>query len=552
MNRTYNDKMFIETFEHEYTWLNGFLRNVRRYGNKSALIDPIREKTWTYKELDEEVNMLANALKADGVGKNDVVMSILNNCPEFCFTYIAPRKVGAIVSLVNYKLSPGEMARLIERNQPKVVIYLAELREHVEDAVNMSSFKPTHVVMADNLENDPLPEGHISYESYIEGQSKEAPPFDFPHHIYDEVVRMCTSGTSALPKNVPLNDINEVLSAHDAIMHYPLNCTDVCMNMTPLFHRGGSHSGGTCPTFFVGATLLLMRAFSPRVTLNYVEKYKITFLTGSPSSLEMMARIQERDPVDLSSLRGLVTMGAPLDKAACERFLKILTPNILNGYGTTETFWNSFLRPYDLPEYAGSVGGSCIDDEVRVVKVYEDRKAEPDEMVPMDNETVGEVILYCPGKTTYSYYKNPEEEEKKFYKGWMYTNDLGYWDQNTYVTITGRKDDMIISAGENVYPTQVEEAINEFDRVSDCMVTAVPDEARGQAIAAYIVPKDDSLTVRDVFEFCRNTPMLSTYKRPRWYMIVDSLPMTATGKKMHYALKQQAEKDLAAGLLKRK
>ncbi|MBE6029074.1 MAG: long-chain fatty acid--CoA ligase [Clostridiales bacterium] len=552
MNRTYNDKMFIETFEHEYTWLNGFLRNVRRYGNKSALIDPIREKTWTYKELDEEVNMLANALKADGVGKNDVVMSILNNCPEFCFTYIAPRKVGAIVSLVNYKLSPGEMARLIEHNQPKVVIYLAELREHVEDAVNMSSFKPTHVVMADNLENDPLPEGHISYESYIEGQSKEAPPFDFPHHIYDEVVRMCTSGTSALPKNVPLNDINEVLSAHDAIMHYPLNCTDVCMNMTPLFHRGGSHSGGTCPTFFVGATLLLMRAFSPRVTLNYVEKYKITFLTGSPSSLEMMARIQERDPVDLSSLRGLVTMGAPLDKAACERFLKILTPNILNGYGTTETFWNSFLRPYDLPEYAGSVGGSCIDDEVRVVKVYEDRKAEPDEMVPMDNETVGEVILYCPGKTTYSYYKNPEEEEKKFYKGWMYTNDLGYWDQNTYVTITGRKDDMIISAGENVYPTQVEEAINEFDRVSDCMVTAVPDEARGQAIAAYIVPKDDSLTVRDVFEFCRNTPMLSTYKRPRWYMIVDSLPMTATGKKMHYALKQQAEKDLAAGLLKRK
>ena len=552
MNRTYNDKMFIETFEHEYTWLNGFLRNVRRYGAKPALIDPIREKTWTYKELDEEVNMLANALKADGVGKNDVVMSILNNCPEFCFNYIAPRKVGAIVSLVNYKLAPGEMARLMEHNEPKVVIYLAEMREIVAEAAEMSSFKPLRLVMADNLENDELPEGHISYESYVEGQSKEAPTFDFPHHIYDEVVRMCTSGTSALPKNVPLNDINEVLSAHDAIMHYPLNCTDICMNMTPLFHRGGSHSGGTCPTFFVGATLLLMRAFSPRVTLNYVEKYKITYLTGSPSSLEMMARTQEKDPVDLSSLRGLVTMGAPLDKAACERFLKVLTPNILNGYGTTETFWNSFLRPYDLPEYAGSVGGSCIDDEVRVVKVYEDRKAEPDELVPMDNETVGEVILYCPGKTTYSYYNNPEEEEKKFYKGWMYTNDLGYWDENTYVTITGRKDDMIISAGENVYPTQVEEAINEFDKVSDCMVTSVPDAARGQAIAAYVVPHDDSLTVREIFDFCLNTPMLSAYKRPRWYRIVDSLPMTATGKKMHYVLKQQAAKDLEAGLLKRK
>ena len=550
--RTYDDRMFIETFEHEYTWLNGFLRNVRRYAGKTALIDPNREQSWTYKELDEECNMLANALKEDGVGKNVVVMSILNNCPEFCFCYIAPRKVGAIVNLANFKLSPGETARLIEHNEPKVVIYTAEMKDMVAEAAKLSSFKPLRLIMADNLDNEEVPLGHIHYEAYVKHHSKDAPAMDFPHHIYDEVVRMCTSGTSALPKNVPLNDINEVLSAHDAIMHYPLNCKDVCMNMTPLFHRGGSHSGGTCPTFFVGATLVLMRAFSPRVTLNHVEKYHITYLTGSPSSLEMLARTQEKDPADISSLRGLVTMGAPLEKAACERFLKTLTPNILNGYGTTETFWNSFLRPYDLPEYAGSVGGSCIDDEVRVVKIYEDRKAEPDELVPTDSETVGEVILFCPGKSTYSYYKNPEEQEKKFYKGWMYTNDIGVWDENLYVTINGRKDDMIISAGENVYPTQVEEAINEFDKVADCMVTAVPDKARGQAIAAYVVPADPSLTVREIFDFCLETPMLSAYKRPRWYKIVDSLPMTATGKKMHYALKQQAEKDLEAGELKRK
>ena len=550
--RTYDDRMFIETFEHEYTWLNGFLRNVRRYAGKTALIDPTREQSWTYKELDEECNMLANALKEDGVGKNDVVMSILNNCPEFCFCYIAPRKVGAIVNLANFKLSPGETARLIEHNEPKVVIYTAEMKDMVAEAAKLSSYKPLRLIMADNLDNEEVPLGHIHYEAYVKHHSKDAPARDFPHHIYDEVVRMCTSGTSALPKNVPLNDINEVLSAHDAIMHYPLNCKDVCMNMTPLFHRGGSHSGGTCPTFFVGATLVLMRAFSPRVTLNHVEKYHITYLTGSPSSLEMLARTQEKDPADISSLRGLVTMGAPLEKAACERFLKTLTPNILNGYGTTETFWNSFLRPYDLPEYAGSVGGSCIDDEVRVVKIYEDRKAEPDELVPTDSETVGEVILFCPGKSTYSYYKNPEEQEKKFYKGWMYTNDIGVWDENLYVTINGRKDDMIISAGENIYPTQVEEAINEFDKVADCMVTAVPDKARGQAIAAYVVPADPSLTVREIFDFCLETPMLSAYKRPRWYKIVDSLPMTATGKKMHYALKQQAEKDLEAGELKRK
>ena len=159
-----------------------------------------------------------------------------------------------------------------------------------------------------------------------------------------------------------------------------------------------------------------MRTFSPRTTLQYVEKYGITYLTGSPATLSLLAHVQEKTPFDLSKLRGLVTMGAPLEKAACKRFLEVLTPNILNGYGTTETFWNSFLRPYDLPDYAGTVGGSCVDDEVRVVRIYDDHKAEPDEMVPMDSETVGEIIIRCPAKTTYSYYNNPEEEEKKFYK----------------------------------------------------------------------------------------------------------------------------------------
>ena len=94
-------------------------------------------------------------------------------------------------------------------------------------------------------------------------------------------------------------------------------------------------------------------------------------LYTSPATLGLLAHVQEKTPFDLSRLRGLVTMGAPLEKAACKRFLEVLTPNILNGYGTTETFWNSFLRPYDLPAFAGTVGGSCIDDEVRVVKIYD-------------------------------------------------------------------------------------------------------------------------------------------------------------------------------------
>lgn len=245
-------------------------------------------------------------------------------------------------------------------------------------------------------------------------------------------------------------------------------------------------------------------------------------------------------------------MGAPFEKSACIRYLEMLTPNILNGYGTTETFWNSFLRPYDLPEFAGTVGGSCIDDEVRVVKIYEDRKAEPDELVPQDNETVGEIIIRTPGKTTYSYYNNPEEQEKKFYKGWMYTADLGFWDEHSYITVNGRKDDMIVCSAENIYPTQIEEVLNSFDKVKDSIVTAVPDKIRGEVVVAYVIAEDPSLTVGELADFCHESPMLSKYKRPRWYRIVDSLPLTATGKKMHYVMKQQAEEDLEKGLLKRK
>jgi acyl-CoA synthetase (AMP-forming)/AMP-acid ligase II len=551
MERTYNDKMFIDTFEHEYTWLNGFLRNVRRYGTKPAVLDPATGRSWNYRQLNQDANRLAHALKEDGVGKNDVVMTILHNSPEFAFSYIGPRKIGAILNPANFNLAPGELALLMDHNKPKVFIYSADLADTAAQAVKMAKFPPIRSILADDLKGATLPEGHTRYEDYVAGMPDTDPVMDFRPHIYDEVLRLCTSGTTALPKSAALNDINEVLSAHDVIMHYPLSCNDVCMNSTPWFHRGGCHCGGPGPSFYVGASVVICRSFIPAQCLKWSEEYGVTFLMGAPSSLELLARTQEKHPVDLSKLKGLVTMGAPFERSACIRYLETLTPNIFNGYGTTETFWNSFLRPYDLPDYAGSVGGSCIDDEVRVVKVYEDRKAEPDDVVDTDNETVGEIIIWSPAKSTYSYINNPQMEEEKFYKGWMYTGDLGCWDEKLYVTVNGRKDDMIVCSAENIYPTQIEEALNECDLVSDSIVTGVPDKLRGQAVVAYVVPKDDSVTVEQIIQFCKHSPMLSAYKRPRYYCLVKDLPRTATGKKIHYAMKEQALKDLEAGLLKR-
>ena len=509
MNRTYDDTLFIDTFEHEYTWTNGVLRNVRRFAERPAVIDPETDRIWTYRELNTAANMLAHALQNDGIGKNDVVMVALRNCPEFAFSYIGPRKIGAILLAGNYNLAAGEMALLIDHNKPKVLIYSANIVDTVVAALDRASHKLQRVVMADNIEGINVPSGQVSYEDYVAGGSVDEPEIHFRPHIYDEVIRLCTSGTTALPKSVPLNDINEVLSSHDVIMHYPLNPNDVCLNMTPWFHRGGCHCGGPAPSFYVGCAVVIMRAFQPHTALEWVPRYHITFLMGAPANLAMLARAQKRMRVNLSGLHGIVTMGAPLSKSDCIQFIDTLTPHIFNGYGTTETFWNSFLRPYDLPEGAGSVGGSCIDDEVRVVKVYENAKAEPDDMVAHDGVSEGEIIIKSPEKTTYSYYNDAAMTKEKFYKGWMYTGDTGTWDEHWFVTVRGRKDDMMVVSGENMYPTQIEEAINEHPLVKDSIVTCIKDAVRGSAVVAYVVPEDRSLTIQDIADWCMNSPLLS-------------------------------------------
>lgn len=553
MAYTYDITMFQETFESEFTWLNGFMRNVRRFGSHTAAIEPLQKREWTYAQLNAEANRLAHAMKAAGVKKSDVAFMQLYNCPEFLFTYVAAQKIGAISNPANFNFSPGETAEILNHNQPAVYLYDAEIAQTAVRALKLAKHQPQVVVAVNTTGKDfELPEGHVLYTDFVKDMADSDPAIDFAPHIYDEIVRLQTSGTTGTPKGVPLNNVNEVLSAHDVIMHFPLNPTDVTMNMTPWFHRGGLHSGGPTPTLYVGGTVVIMRTFNPKITLRYIENYKITFITGVPSVLTLLATRQEKHHKDISSLRGIVTMGSPLEKEACIRFQKVLSPNLFNGYGTTETFWNTFLRPFDLPEMSGTAGRSCTDDEVRLVKVYEDRKAEPDDLCATDNVEEGEVIIKCPQKTTYCYVNNPQATEEKFYKGWMYTGDIGTWDERQFVTIAGRKDDMIISKGENIYPARIEEVINGNPKVSECIVTGVPDSTRGESLAAYVIKADESLTVAELLDFCSQSPNLSKYQVPRYYRFVTELPHTATGKKQHYVMKKQAKDDLKNGLLLRK
>ena len=477
---------FKSIFESRYTWLEGFMRNVRRYSSKPAMICPETETAWTYRALNESCNRLVNRLAADGFGKGDVLMVQLLNCPEFVF--------------VTDGESDGEV---------------------------------------------------LSYADYVAGASDGEPVPVCNYNIYDETTRLYTSGTTGQPKGVAMTSINEVLSAHDVMIHFPMSYKDVTMNTTPWFHRGGLHCAGPCPTLYAGGTMIIMRKFDAVKTLKYIAQYKITFVVGVPTVLEELADAQERLGYDLSTLKGIVTMGSPLERSACIRFQQVLTLNIFNGYGTTETFWNTFLRPFDLPDNAGTAGASCVDDDVRVVKVYEDHRAEPDDLASTDGQEVGEVIICSPAKSPYAYVNNEEETGRKYYKDFIYTNDLATWDEHQFITIVGRKDDMIISSGENIYPAEIEAVLNTHVKVKDCIVTSVPDKMRGQMVTAYVVRSDDSLTPEELDDYCKASPDMANFKRPRFYRFVSQILFSATGKKLHVKIKEAAEEDLKNGLLYR-
>ncbi len=543
---------FKNAFETEYTWLNGFMRNVSRFGNREALFNPLTKDRWSYKTLNEEANRFSNAILDSGVKKGDVVMFQLLNCPEFVFAYIACHKTGAVSCPINFRLSAGELAQTVDDSKPAVFIYETINKEAVTQALMMCKYRPKIIIMIANGENDEKSlDGSVMYEDFVKNQSQDNPVIPWKLSIYDETTRLYTSGTTGQAKGVCLTSINEVLSAHDVMIHFPFSSDDKSMNTTPWFHRGGLHSGGITPTLYAGGSVTIMRKFDPVETLKYIEKYKLSFIIGVPNVLERLTEAQEKGGFDLSALRGIVTMGSPLERAACIRYQKVLTPKIFNGYGTTESFWNTFLRPSDLPAMAGTAGSACTDDDVRVVKVFDDRRAEPEELAARDGKEVGEIIIKSYAKSSYFYYNNGAETERKFHNGYLYTGDLGTWDKNYFISIAGRKDDMIISGGENIYPAQVEEVLNTHPKVADSIVTAVPDKVRGEIVTAYIVKADDSLTAGELEGFCKNSQMIANYKRPRYYRFVADVPVNATGKKLHYKMKELAKDDLINGLLVR-
>ncbi|NNC11967.1 AMP-binding protein [Planctomonas sp. JC2975] len=546
-NTDYDPSELRRVFENHFTWAAAFERNTHRYASRPALTDPPSGRSWTYRELGTVAGRLVEGLHSRQVGVGDIVGYQLMNVPEFAFLYIAAQGLRAVSSPMNFRLAPGETAHILDQSRPAVFVYDAADAANVAAALELAAHAPR--ILAAVGEGDLLP-GAVPFEDLL---ADDAHGFRAPADAstWDETSRLYTSGTTGLPKAVPLTSLNEVLTAHDVIMHFPLGPSDKTMNMSPWFHRGGNYCAGPNTAFFVGAEVVTLPRFDPQVVLDSIQDYRLTYVIGAPTNLERLADAQEARPRDLASLHGIVTMGAPLDRAAALRYQRVLTPRIANGYGTTEAFWNTYLRPDDLPDAAGAAGRACLDDDVAVVKVQTDRISSPDEHADKDGQEIGEVIMRSV-KSGYAYLGSPDEQLEKFRDGWVYPGDLATWDENEIVTIVGRKDDMIISGGENVHPVQVEEVLAGHEGVADSIVVGLPDQQWGELVVAYVQPRDGALSdsaaaARDLDAYLRASFALADYKRPRRYAFVSELPYTATGKKQHFKLREQAPQDSVDG-----
>ena len=542
----YDASAYREVFERSFTYLAGVERNSHRFASSHAVNDPATGRRWTYAQLWADAGRLADGLAQQGLRAGDPIVFSLYNCPEFVLLWIAAQRLGAIATPINFRLSSGEVAHVLDDSQPAAFIYDETLMQTAAEAVTRAEHQP-RLLAAVGEATAPA----LSFDELLQSGDASADPHPpASATIYDETTRLYTSGTTGMPKGVSLSSIVETFSAHDVIMHFPLSPSDRTLNMTPWFHRGGLYSGGPNPVLYVGAESVALRQFDPGTVLDWVQEHGLTFLVGAPTNLAMLTAEQTRSPRDLSTLHGIVTMGAPLDREACLRYQEVLTARIFNGYGTTEAFWNTFLRPEDLPAHAGSAGRACTDDDVAVVRIYEDRLADPSDHAAKDGTEVGEVAVRSV-KAGYAYVHQPEEQAQRFHDGWLYIGDLATWDEDEYVTIVGRKDDMIISGGENVHPTQVEAVLAEHPGLSDAAVVGLPDERWGEIVVAYVVASDPELDAAALEAYIHGHPMLAAYKRPRLYRFVDELPMTATGKKLHYQLREHAARDAADGLLQR-
>lgn len=502
-----------------------FENTVNKYPEREALVYQQKGQRWTYRQWEERVNKLANALMAAGIGKGDVVSAFLFNTSEFVTTLFAAAKIGAVFNPINFRLSAGELVFILNDADSKMVIFEKDTKETVTIAKEQSPGVKSFLYV-----DDDAPEFAHSFYDFCADYPATRPNVEVTEN--DRYIIMYTSGTTGKPKGV-IHRHRDMLEHNMAmIATQRLSYQDVGLCAAPLNHSAEIHCF-FLPRVHIGACNVISHVFNPIETMEIIQKERISVLFAAPTMWNMVLQSNYQD-YDLTSLRLCFYGGASMAPAMVLKCQEAFKADLMQLYGMTEMGpATSILFPEDQLARAGAAGKDLINHEVRVVRVREGVPSEPDDIVS-PNE-VGEVIIKGPAMMV-GYYNRPEATEKALYKGWYHSGDLGRIDEDGFLWIKDRADDMIISGAENIYPREVEDVLYEHPDVIEVAVLGLPDEKWGKIVTAFIVPKRSDLSEEELNQFILNSNSIAGFKRPRKYIFCESLPKTPSGKIQKFKL----------------
>jgi acyl-CoA synthetase (AMP-forming)/AMP-acid ligase II len=489
-------------------------------------------KRWTYGQVNERVNRLANALIGRGVEKGDRIGILNVNCNQYVETYYATAKIGAIFVPLNFRAQGEELAYMIGNAEVKSLFAGARYLDL------LNSILPQLPTVKDciAIEGGTNP----SYEDLLHSASSE----EYFCEIGDEdiTILMYTSGTTGRPKGVPLR--------HNAFVSYVLDNVDPAspeieernLLTVPLYHVAGIQA--MLAAIYGGRTLVLMRQFEVKEWMKAIEREQATRAMLVPTMLKRVIDDPDFEKHNLSSLKVITYGAAPMPFEVISKAIKMMPwARYINAFGQTETASTiTTLGPDDhviegteeekakkLKRLASSIGKPLPDVEVKIVD--EEGKALP----PTE---VGEILARGPRVMT-GYWKDEQKTSQVMTaEGWLRTGDMGWMDEEGYVYLAGRADDMIIRGGENISPEEVEEVLRSHPKIEDAAVIGIPDPEWGQDPRAIVVLKQREVaTPEEVMEHCRSK--LAGFKRPRSVIFIDTLPRSAMGKVLRKKLREQ-------------
>lgn len=488
-------------------------QSANRFGDRTAtlFVTPDETRTRSFEELDTHANQVGNGLLASHIGKGDAVGLLARNCPEFVSLFFGAQKIGARITPINVRFGETDVNYVVRDADLDCLVVQRDLLDVVADP-------PL------DEENIFVIGGHDEYTSFE--QLKEASETNPGERVGPDAIDgyYYTSGSTGDPKGVLHTHSDRIFTNLNVAAEFGLRRSDVNVTPLPLFHSGPLYTG-LVPFIQYGVPTVYFPEFDPELVLETVADRDGTILGGVPAQYDQLTSVDGVEEYDLDSLRFWWVSGAPLTEDLRERCRNTLSDRHSIVYGATEAGPPiSILPPEESAGSPGSCGTGLMAHEVRIVDP--DGDSDPDATVPPGK--TGELVVR--GESVmHGYLNRPEETERAFVDDWFFTGDLARQDGDGYIYIQGRKDDMIISGGENVYPAEIEDVLRRHDAIDDVAVVPVSHDKWGQTPKAFVVPENgSSLTPEDVEAFCKQSS-LADYKRPREIAVVAEIPRNPSG-----------------------